>query len=468
MTTQPVEAGGGKVQSPIPKTVGPCEIELLYGLEDKPPFRETLFVALQHVFAVFVGIITPPLIICNALKLARSDTVFLVSMSLFVSGIATLLQSRGVGPIGSRLLSIQGTSFVFLGPIISTAGLSMAAGASARTALGIIFGLCLAGSFVAISISQCIRMASRIITPLVTGTVVTLIGLTLIQVGIITMGGGYDARRDGSFGSPMNLALSGLVLITIVIFNSSRLPLLRMTSVVLGLAAGYFVAFLLGKVDLHGLRELPLVTIPFPLHYGLGFNAGAIIPFAFLYLITVIESVGDLTATSSLTNEPITGDVYFRRLRSGILADGINSLLAAVFNSFPSTTFAQNNGVIQLTGVGSRYVGTYIGVILMALGLFPAVGGLVQALPPAVLGGATIVMFGTVAAAGIRILVDVPMNRRSSIIIAVSLGLGLGVTFVPEVLQSLPNLMRNTLSSGIATGGICALLLNAALPGERC
>jgi xanthine permease XanP len=240
-----------------------------------------------------------------------------------------------------------------------------------------------------------------------------------------------------------------------------------MTSVVLGLTVGYLAAFLLGKVDLRGLRGLPLVTIPVPLHYGLGFNAGAFIPFAFLYLITVIESIGDLTATSSLTNQPITGDLYFRRLRSGILADGINSLLAALFNSFPSTTFAQNNGVIQLTGVGSRYVGTFIAVILMALGLFPAVGGLVQALPQAVLGGATIVMFGTVAVAGIRILAGVRMNRRSSIIIAVSLGLGLGVTFVPDILRSLPELLRHTLSSGIATGGMCALLLNSVLPGER-
>jgi len=241
-----------------------------------------------------------------------------------------------------------------------------------------------------------------------------------------------------------------------------------MTSIVVGLAVGYVAAALFGKVDLHGLRELPLVTIPFPLHYGLGFNAGAFIPFAFLYLITVIESVGDLTATSSLTNQPTTGDLYFRRLRCGILADGINSLLAAIFNSFPSTTFAQNNGVIQLTGVGSRYVGTFIAVILMALGLFPAVGGLVQALPQAVLGGATIVMFGTVAVAGIRILAGGRMNRRSSIIIAVSIGLGLGVTFVPDILRFLPELLRHTLSSGIATGGMCALLLNTVLPGERC
>jgi xanthine permease XanP len=441
--------------------------ELLYGLDDRPPLSETLFVALQHVFAVFVGIITPPLIICNALHMDRTGTVFLVSMSLFVSGLATFIQSHRIGPVGSGLLGIQGTSFVFLGPIISTAGASIAAGASTTHALGTIFGVCLAGSLVAIAMSQFIRRATRIITPLVTGTVVTLIGLTLIEVGITSMGGGFDARRNGSFGSPQNLLLAGIVVVVIVALNSSSIPQLRMTSVVIGLAAGYLAAFLMGRVDLRGLGELPPLAVPVPLRYGLGFNAGACLPFAFLYAITVIESVGDLTATSLLTNQPIQGDVYFRRLRSGVLADGINSLLAACFNSFPSTTFAQNNGVIQLTGVGSRYVGTFVAAILMLLGLFPVVGGLVQALPPSVLGGATIIMFGTVAVAGIRILAGVNMNRRSSIVVAVSLGLGLGVTFVPDILHALPELARNTFASGIATGGMCALLLNAVLPGER-
>lgn len=441
--------------------------ELVYGLDDKPPFSETFFVALQHVFAMFVGIITPPVIICNALKLDRTATMFLVSMSLFVSGLATLIQSRRIGPVGSGLLSVQGTSFVFLGPIISTAGMSMAAGAPATSALGTIFGVCLAGSLVAITMSQFIRLATRIITPLVTGTVVTLIGLTLIQVGIVSVGGGFDARRDGSFGSPQNLLLAGIVIVVIVAFNSSSIPQLRTISVVIGLSAGYLAAFLMGRVDLRGLRDLPPVAVPVPLRYGLGFNAGAFLLFAFLYVITVIESVGDLTATSMLTRQPIEGDIYFRRLRSGILADGINSLLAACFNSFPSTTFAQNNGVIQLTGVGSRYVGTFIAAILMLLGLFPVVGGLVQSLPQPVLGGATMVMFGTVAVAGIRILAGVKMNRRSAIIVAVSLGIGLGVTFVPDILHALPELPRNTFSSGIGTGGMCALLLNAVLPGKR-
>jgi xanthine permease XanP len=150
-----------------------------------------------------------------------------------------------------------------------------------------------------------------------------------------------------------------------------------------------------------------------------------------------------------------------------LLADGINSVVGACLNSFPSTTFAQNNGVIQLTGVGSRHVGIFIGVMLIVLGLVPAVGVIVQALPPAALGGATLIMFGMVASSGIRILARVSLNRRNSLILALSLGVGLGVTFVPELLQALPPLLKNTLSSGIATGGVSALLLNTVLPGER-
>jgi xanthine permease XanP len=441
--------------------------ELLYGLEDRPPVYEMVFVALQHVLAMFVGIITPPLIIGNALKLDRSQTAFLVSMSLFVSGLATFIQSRRIGPVGSGLLSVQGTSFVFVGPIVSTAALSIASGVSPVNALGKVFGVCLAGSLVAITMSQFLRLATKVITPLVTGTVVTLIGLTLIQVGITSIGGGFDAKGDGSFGRPQNLLLAGIVVSVILVLNCSSSALARTTSIVVGLGTGYLIASALGRVDLHGLHDLPLLAVPAPLRYGLGFNAGALLPFAFLYVITVIESIGDLTATSMLTRQPIEGEVYFRRLRSGILADGINSLLAAIFNSFPSTTFAQNNGVIQLTGVGSRHVGTVIAVILMVLGLFPVVGGVVQSVPQPVLGGATIAMFGTVAVAGIRILSGVQMTRRATIIVAISLGFGLGVTFVPEVLRGLPDWLRNTLASGIGTGGMCALVLSAVLPGER-
>jgi xanthine permease XanP len=416
--------------------------------------------------AVFVGIVTPPLIISRALALPDADGVFLVSMALLVSGIGTLLQTKRLGPIGSGLLSIQGTSFVFVGPIISLAGAVVAAGGSPRESLGVVFGTCCAASLVPILLSPFIRLAGRVITPLVTGIVVTLIGLTLVEVGITSVGGGFEAKHAGNFGSAANLGFALIVIALIVTLNSSKHDWLRMTSVVAGLAGGYVIALLAGKVAVTGLHSLPWVALPAPLHYGLGIRATALIPFGFLYLITAIESIGDVTATSSLTGEPITGPSYIRRLRGAVLADGVSSCFAAVLNSFPSTTFAQNNGVIQLTGVASRHIGAVVGLILIILGLFPVVGGIVQAMPQAVLGGATIIMFGTVAVAGIKILSGVTMDRRASTIAALSIGLGLGVAFVPDVIGALPPLVKDIFSSGIATGGMCALCLDALLPGK--
>ena len=443
------------------------ESDLIYGLEARPPFIEAVFVALQHVFACFVGIITPGLIICGALEVPPADTTFILSMSLVVSGIATFIQAKRFGPVGSGLLSVQGTSFAFLGPIIA-AGLAVKeTGGTAQDALGLIFGLCFFGAFVEIFISRFLHLANKVITPLVTGVVVTLIGLTLIKVGITSMGGGVPAQNNGDFGSPVYLLVSFLVLAVIIALNSTTNNYLRMSSIVIGLLVGYLVSIPLGLVDFSNLAGLPAVALPIPFRYGFSFNFGAFIPFAFLYLITAIETIGDLTATSAISGEPIEGSTYFRRIKGGVLGDGINSIIAACFNTFPNTSFSQNNGVIQLTGVGSRYVGYFISAIFIILGLFPIIAGTFQALPQPVLGGATIVMFGTVAVAGIKILSCVDLTKRNSIILAVALGLGLGVTFVPEILEASPPLIKSLFASGISTGGITALLLNLILPGRE-
>jgi xanthine permease XanP len=445
----------------------PDTSELLCGLDDRPALPDTVLVALQHVLAMFVGIITPPLIIGGALKLSAGDTAYLVSMSLFVSGLGTFLQTSRFGPVGSGLLSVQGTSFTFISPILAATGAVIAAGGSTHAALGVAFGLSAAGAPLVVLLSRFIQHAARLITPIVTGTVVMLIGLTLLQVGATNVGGGFDAKANGTFGSLQNLGLAALVIIVVLILSCCRSRHLRMLSVIIGLGAGYVAGIVLGRVDFSALHAAPAVMLPTPFRFGLGMQAAALIPFAFTYLISSVEAVGDLTATSALSAQPISGPIFMQRLRGGLLADGISSLLGACLGSFPTTTFAQNNGVIQLTGVGSRYVGRYIGAMLAVLGLIPAVGALVQAMPPAALGGATLIMFGMVAAAGVRILARVAASRRSAIILAVSLGTGLGVAFVPELLSQLPALLRNTLSSGIATGGLCALLLNIVLPGER-
>ncbi|KJH70824.1 uracil-xanthine permease family protein [Aliterella atlantica] len=438
--------------------------KLIYGLDDRPPVPEAIFVAIQHVLAAFVGIITPPLIIGTTIGLSPTETSYIVSMSLFVSGLATFLQVKRFGIVGSGLLSLQGTSFAFLGSIVGVGTAIIGAGGTPQTALARIFGVCFVGAFVQIFFSRFLHLARQIISPVVSGTVVMIIGLSLIKTGVVSMAGGIAAQKNGTFGSPQNLALSGLVLGTIILMNVTGNRYLRMGAIGIGLLVGYVVSIFLGLVDFSIFSKLPPISVPLPLRYGMSFDFVSFIPFVLLYILTSIETIGDLTATSAITGQPVEGSLFMRRIKGGILGDGINCLMAALFNTFPVTTFSQNNGVIQMTGVGSRYVGFYIAGVLALLGLFPLVGGVFQSLPQPVLGGATVVMFGAIAVAGIDIVSSVEIGRRDLMIVAVSLALGLGVVYVPEIFTNKPALVQNLFSSATATGGLSAVLLNWLLP----
>ncbi|EGR1042634.1 uracil-xanthine permease [Vibrio cholerae] len=438
--------------------------DLVYQLNDRPPLPQTLFAALQHLLAMFVAVITPSLIICQSLGVPADQTNTIISMSLFASGLSSFIQIRTFGPIGSGLLSIQGTSFNFLGPIIG-AGLALkAGGADIETMMAAIFGTILVASSAEILLSRVLQFAQRIITPLVSGIVVTLIGLTLVQVGLISMGGGYAAMADGSFGSLDKLALAGTVLAIIVLLNRAHNPYVRVASIVIAMLVGYVMAYLMGMVNTDNLAETQFIALPIPMQYGLGFDWSLFIPLVLIFLITALEAIGDITATSEVSGEPVKGPVYMKRIKGGVLADGLNSALAAVFNSFPNSTFSQNNGVILLTGVASRYVGYFIAGMLVLLGLFPGVASFVQLIPEPVLGGATIVMFGTIAAAGVRIISRVDLDRRAILIMALSFSMGLGIAQKPEILQFMPEFIKNLFSSGVAAGGITAIVLNLLLP----
>ena len=438
--------------------------DLIYGLNDRPPLRETLFAALQHLLAIFVAIITPPLIIASALRFDIQTTGFLVSMSLFVSGIATFIQSHRVGPIGMGLLCIQGTSFSFISPIISAGMLGMVNG-KMDVALGLsyVFGGCLVASVVEMIVSRILPYTRKVITPLVAGIVVTLIGLCLIKAGINSCGGGQAAIDDGTFGSIRNLGLAVLVLVTIIFFNRSANRFLRMGSIVLGLLVGCVAAYCLGMIHFSDIHATGSLNIPVPLKYGLRFDVGTIVGLGLIYLVTAVEAFGDITANSLISGEPVEGPVFMRRAQGGILADGFNSMLAAVFNSFPNSIFAQNNGMIQLTGVASRYVGYFIAGALFLLGLFPVVGEFFSLIPDCVLGGATLLMFGTVAAAGVRIIASTKMDRKAVLVLAISFAMGMSVELVPDILSQMPSVIKSIFSSGITTGGVTAMIANACI-----
>ncbi|SJL31763.1 xanthine permease [Porphyromonas gingivalis] len=297
---------------------------------------------------------------------------------------------------------------------------------------------------------------------------VLLIGLSLIKVGIISCGGGNAAMSDGTFGNWQNLSIAALVLVSVLFFNKSKNKYIRMSSIVLGLLVGYVLAYILGRVDLSGMEttKIALLNIPVPFKYGLSLNLSSFIAIGLIYLITAIEATGDITANSMISGEPVEGDKYIKRVSGGVLADGFNSLLAGVFNSFPNSIFAQNNGLIQLTGVASRRVGYYIAAMLIVLGLFPGIGLIFSLMPDPVLGGATLLMFGTVAAAGIRIIAAQDIDRKATMILAISLSLGLGVELMPDILRNISLDLRGIFSSGITTGGLAAIISNMLIRGK--
>jgi len=438
--------------------------ELIYGLNDRPPLRETVFAALQHLLAIFVAIITPPLIISSALKFDLATTGYLVSMSLFVSGLATLIQCRRFGPIGAGLLCIQGTSFSFISPIIGAGMLGMVNHKmNVELGLSYIFSACLVASVVEMVVSRLLPYTRKIITPLVSGIVVTLIGMCLIKAGISSCGGGQTAIDNHTFGSMRYLGLALLVLVSIIFFNRSSNRFLRMASIVLGLLIGCVAAYTLKMIDFSTLKGSGGIIIPTIFKYGFRLDWGAVIGLGLIYLVTAVEAYGDITANSLISGEPVEGPVFLKRAQGGVLADGFNSLLAAVFNSFPNSIFAQNNGMIQLTGVASRYVGYFIAGALVLLGLFPVVGRVFSLIPAPVLGGATLLMFGTVAAAGIRIIASTEITRKAVLVMAISFAMGLSVELVPNILDKMPAMIKTIFSSGITTGGLTAIIANALI-----
>ncbi len=322
-------------------------------------------------------------------------------------------------------------------------------------------------------LSRFIGLARRLFPPVVSGSVVMLIGLSLIAVGITDLAGGVGAP---DVGSAANLALGGFVAATILLLHRFGGGFAKTSSIAIGLVAGYLVAILLGQVDLAAAETASWTLLPVPFQFGLAFDPVYLFPWIIGYFVTTIESIGDLSATSAVSREPVQGPTFIRRLEGGILADGFGSLLAGVFNSMPNTTFSQNNGVIGLTGVAARRVGFAVAGILISLGLFPKLAALVGLMPRPVLGGATIVLFAAVTLAGLRIVGASGWTRRNELILAITLSLGLGVSMVPEwvgnldqsidhpVVAVLLSSIKVVLESGLAVGAITATLMNLMLP----
>lgn len=435
---------------------------LIYGLEEKIPPLPAFFSAMQHVLAGLVGIITPPLIIGTALGLGEW-LPYLISMSLLASGIGTFLQSNRVWGIGAGMICMQGTSFAFLGVAIAGGLWVKSQGGGPQDIMAMLFGVNCVAALVPAIVSRFIEPLKKIFTPIITGSVIALIGISLIKVSVINWCGG---EQSATFGSMSNIALGAVTLGVIVLLSCAKNRWLRLSSVVVGIAVGCLAAALSGQFHLTGIGDT-WFRLPSLFPFGFQFNSAIFLPVALVSLVCILEAVGDLTANCLISKQSIDDAAFRSRLKGGILADGISCAIAAVLCAFPNTTFAQNNGVIQMTGVASRYVGRYIGVMLILLGLFPPFGEILRQIPTPVLGGATLVMFGCVVAAGIRIITQTPLNRRAMLIVGLAFGFGLGVEAVPAFLAHFPPLVGNLFGSAATSGGLVAIVLNLIVPEEK-
>ena len=420
---------------------------IVYGLEDRIPLWPSLLVGLQHVSAMVVGTITPPLILSAVLKFSPAETAYLISIALLASAFGTWLQCRQRGPVGSGLLSVSGTSFAFLQPL-TVAG--QAGGLSLMLTLSCVTAPLL------IVLAPFISRLRSVFTPLVSGVVVLLIGTSLIPTAFYSMAA--PVRPDAPAWSGLLIGL--VVVVVIVAAQAAGRPWLRIASAACGVIAGCALCGLWGGLHAPAPGTGAWFTQPHFLPHGWSFDWKFIPPFAFIYLVSLLEAMGDITATSQLSGLKPSGPDHWRRLTGGVLADGITSTVSALFGGFPSATFAQNNGVIQITGVASRRVGYVMAAILTLLGLVPATGRWVTVMPPAVLGGLALMMFGLVAVAGIRLLMTAGMGQREGVIVALSMGVGLGLPTQPTLLASLPEFASALLSSGISAGGLTALVLS--------
>lgn len=433
---------------------------VLFALNDKPKFIISLTAAIQHVLASFIGVVTPTLIIGSVLGLT-DEIPYLISMALLVTGIGTFIQTRGFGPVGSGLVAIQGTSFAFISALLLVGTTVRSRGGSNEDIMAMLLGVCMCGAFIEIVLSQFIHQIKRVITPITTGVVIISIGISLIKVGMVDLAGGFNSE---DFGDIENLALGFGVLLVIIFFNASNNQWLRLSAIFIGMIGGTIVALPMGVTDFSAISEQTWLAVPQPFKYGIAFDFSLFLPIALIYFFTAIETAGDLTANSLFCGLPIKGEKYLTRIKAGILGDGINSLIASVFCTFPNTTFGQNNGVIQMTGIASRKVGYFVAAIFAFLGVFPVIGAILQAIPKPVLGGATLVMFAMVAVGGVKILTCEPLTQRTSLITATSLGMGLGVMMVPDAVGQLPDWLGNILISPVTTAGLTSIILTLLLP----
>ena len=422
------------------------------------PMGPRVALGLQHVLAMFASNVTPSIIIAGAAGFAfgGADMVFLIQMAMLFAGVATLFQTIGFGPVGARLPVMQGTSFAFVPIMISIVKSS---------GIAALFGAVLVAGVFHAALGAIIGRIRHWFPPLVTGMVITAIGLYLLPVGIkYAAGGAADFQMNNpAWGDFSRWGLALVVILVALGFKFFTRGIASSAAILLGLIAGYLVGVATGAINFGGVAKAAWFTVPTPFKYGIEFNAVAIFGMCLISIVSAIETVGDI---SGIAKGGAGREATDRELAGGTYADGIGSAIAGVFGGLPNTSFSQNVGLISMTGVMSRSVVTLSALFLIVCGLIPKVGAVVAAMPISVLGGGVILMFGMVLSAGVSMLSSVTWSRRNMMILATSMSVGLGLQQVPKSMQHLPDWLEMLAVSGLLPVAVLAVVLNLVLPED--
>lgn len=429
-----------------------------------PPLGKAVPLGIQHVLAMFVSNVTPAIIVAGAAGFGFGSNspdfhnmVYMIQMSMFLAGVATLLQTVGIGPVGARLPIVQGTSFAFI-PIMIPA----VAGAGVAGMAGLMTGVVIGGIF-HFFIGTFIGRIRYALPPLVTGLIVLMIGLALVKVGVEYAAGGVPLKGKPEFGNLENWSVALVVIAVTLVLKFFTRGMLSVAAVLLGMVAGYAYAFAIGKVSFVAVGRASWFTAPELFKFGWEVNWAIIIGMCFMAVVSSIETVGDV---SGITKGGANREATDKEVQGATFADGVGTAVAGLFGGLPNTSFSQNVGLVAMTGVMSRHVVTMGAVFLILCGLVPKFGAVIASMPITVLGGGVIIMFGMVTASGVRMLADVNWDRRNMVIFAISLSIGLGLQLAPEAMQHLPDTVRVLMTSGLFPAAVLSIVLNLVLPTD--
>ena len=434
----------------------------VHPVDQVPSFGKLSVLGIQHVLAFYAGAVVVPLVIASGLGLDNETLIHLINADLFTCGIASIIQSAGLGPkIGVKLPLIQGVTFTAVSPLIAIGIAATPAGADPKTGLATMYGSIIAAGLVTFFVAPFFAKLLRFFPPVVTGTLLTVMGITLISVsaGDIVSWGTYAAEgQDAGALTLRGLAYAFGTLVIIVAVQRIFKGFMSTISVLVGLVVMTAIAFALGDANFSDIGQSAWLGVTTPFFFGIPkFNIAAIISMLIVMAVTMVETTGDVFATGEVVGKRITS----KHVANALRADGLSTFLGGIFNSFPYTCFAQNVGLVRLTRVKSRWVVTAAGIIMIILGILPKAGAVVASIPGPVIGGASLAMFANVAVVGIQTLSKVDMrDNRNAVIVSTSIGLAMLVTLKPDLASLMPSWLQIIFGSGVTIGALTAFILN--------